>query len=106
MRYTVQEFIKSFKTCQQIKALNRKPYGLLQPIELPKSNREVITMDFVLQLPENKTSNSRILNVVDNVSKMIRITPIKSNITAPEPAMKFKHHIDRNHRLPMKIISD
>ena len=67
---------------------------------------EVITMDFVLPLPTTKNTNSDMLNVFNNLSKMIHIIPIKSNITAPELAMKFKEHIYRNHSLPNKIILD
>lgn len=106
MRHTVQEYIKSCRTCQQIKAQSHKPFGLLQPIEPTKSKWEVITMDFVIPLLETENGYSGILNVVDKLSKMIRIIPIRSNITAPEVALKFKEHIYRNHGLPKKIISD
>ncbi len=61
---------------------------------------------FVLPLPETKNGNSGILNVVCKLSKMIRITPIKSIITTPKVATKYKEHIYRNHGLPSKIISD
>ena len=63
-------------------------------------------MDFVIPLPETPKGNSGILNVVCKLSKMIRLIPIKSNISAPEVAIKFKEHVYRNHGLPSKIISD
>ena len=106
MRYTVQEFIKSCKTKEQIKARSHKPYGLLQPIEPPKSKREVVNMDLVLPLPETENENSGMLNVVDKLSKMMRIIAIKSNINPPEVAIKFKDYIYRNNGLPNKVISD
>ena len=37
MRNTLREYIRSCQTCQQIKARNHKPYGLLNPIEPTKS---------------------------------------------------------------------
>ena len=46
------------------------------------------------------------LSVVDKLSKMVRIIPIKSNITASEVAMKFNQHVYLNHDLPNKLISD
>ncbi len=55
-------------------------------------------MYFILPLSETKNSNIGIPTVVHNLSKMIRIIPIKSNITAPEVAMKFNEHVYRNHR--------
>ena len=106
MRETVKQFVKSCRTCQQTKARNHKPFGLLQPIEPPSTKWEVITMDFVLPLPETKNGYSGILNVVCKLSKMIRIIPIKSTISAPEVAIKFKEHVYRHHGLPSKIISD
>ena len=41
-------------------------------------------MDFVLPLPRTKNDNDGILSVVNKLSKMIRIKPIKSNITTPD----------------------
>ena len=106
MRSTVEQLIKNCRTCQQTKARNHKPYGLLLPIEPPKSKWEVIAMDFVVPLPETKNGKSWILNIVCKLSKMISIIPIKSNITAPEVARKFKEHVYRSHGLSSKIISD
>lgn len=38
MRDTVNKFVKSCRTCQQIKPRNHKPFGSLQPILHPKPN--------------------------------------------------------------------
>ncbi len=63
-------------------------------------------MDFIPLLPETKNGNSGILNVFCKLSKMIRIIPVKSNVTALEVAIKFKQYAYSNHGLPSKIISD
>ena len=81
MRLILQEYNKSYQTCQKIKTRNHKLYGLLQPIEPPKGQWVVIMMDIVLRPPVMKNGNSGILRVVDKLSKMIRIIPIKSIIT-------------------------
>ena len=57
-------------------------------------------------IPKNTNENSAILNIVCKLSNMIRIIPIKSKITAPKVASKFKKHIYRRYGLPLKIISD
>lgn len=106
MRNRFKEFVNSCGTCRQTKARIHKPFGLVQPIDHPTRKLEVIALDFVLTLPETRSDKCAILNVVCKFSKMIRITPIKSNISAPGSSIKFKNHIYRNHRLPMKIISD
>ena len=82
MRNAVHEFIKSCRAFQQINARNRKPHGLLQSIELTEPEWEVITMDCVLALPKTKNGYSIISNVVDKLTKMIRMISVKPNITA------------------------
>ena len=99
---TVEDYVQSRRICQQTKARNHKPYGLLLPIEPPESKWEVITMDFIIPLPQTKNGNSGILNVVCTLSKMIRIIYIKTNITAPKFAMKFKENFCHNHGLHQK----
>ena len=106
IRNTVWGYIRSCQKYQQIKARNHKTYKILHPTEPPKSKWDVITMDFVLPLPETKNRNGGIVNVVCKLSKMIRITSIQSNITAREVVMKFEEHIYRNHGLPLRIVSD
>ena len=106
MRSSIRDYVKGCRICQQTKPRNHKPFGLIQPIEPPKSKWQVITMDFIAPLPETKNRYSGVMTVVDKLSKMIRLIPIKSTINAPETAMRFKEHIYRNHGIPNKIISD
>ena len=77
---TVEEFINSCRTYQQTEAHKHKPYGSLQPIKPPESKWEVVTMGFVIPLPETAKGKSGILNVVCKFSKMIRA--IQSNQTS------------------------
>lgn len=63
-------------------------------------------MDFIVPLPRTKNGNDGILNLVDELSKMIRLVPIVKVICAPSVAHKFKDHIYRNHGLSSKIKSD
>ena len=106
MRTKIEQFIKSFRTCQQTKAHNHKPHGLVRSIEPLEYKWVVMTMDFVVKLLKTARVNYGTQNVVCKLSKMIRITPIKSNITATEIAAKFELQAYRNHGLPSKIISD
>lgn len=106
LRQTVEDYVSSCRTCQKTKSRNHKPFGFLKPIEPPMTKWETVTMDFILPLPRTKNGNEGILNLVDKLSKMIRLIPIDINISAPEVAYKFKQHVYRNHGLPSKIISD
>ena len=106
LRNSVHEFVKTCRTCQQTKSRNHKPYGFLQPIDPPNTKWQVLTMDFIAPLPKTKQGFSGIMTIVCKLSKMIRLIPIKHNMSAPEIAAKFKEVIYRNHGLPKKIISD
>ena len=68
LRKDVQDYVASCYTCQRTKAKNKKPYGLLQPIDPPKQKWSVITMDFVGPLPKTKNGYTSILNVIDKLS--------------------------------------
>ena len=46
------------------------------------------------------------LVVVDRLSKMIRIIPMKPNEDAPKFAKSYKEFVYRHHGLPLNIISD
>ena len=63
-------------------------------------------MDFIVPLPRTKQKYDGILNVVDRLSKMIRLIPITKDIDAPGVARLFRDNIYRHHGLPQKIISD
>lgn len=106
LRKDIHDYVKSCRICQQTKARNHRPYGLLQPIDPPDTKWTTITMDFITPLPQTKQGHNGILNVVDKLSKMIRSIPIPKNSDAVTIAKLFKEHIYRNHGLPSKIISD
>jgi hypothetical protein len=48
MRKDVEEFVKTCAICQQMKAANHTPYGLLQPLPVPDRVWEDISMDFIV----------------------------------------------------------
>ena len=106
LRQTVRDFVSTCKVCQQVKSPNHKPFGFLQPIDPPTTKWQVVTMDFIVPLPETITGFSGIMTVVCKLSKMIRLIPITYDIDAPGTAKKFKEVVYRNHGLPSKIICD
>ena len=51
MRKDVKDFVGHCYVCQTVKYSTERPYGLLQPTELPKRVWEDIAMDFITGLP-------------------------------------------------------
>ena len=50
MKKDVVRHVEKCLTCAQVKAEHQKPYGMLQPLEIPVWKWEKITMDFVTKL--------------------------------------------------------
>ena len=51
MKRHVRDFVLHCLTCQQVKAEQQKPAGLLQPLEVAEWKWEHVTMDFVTHFP-------------------------------------------------------
>jgi hypothetical protein len=60
MKADIVNFVARCLECQQVKAENRHPTGILQPHAIPESKWEVISMDFiVVQLIRRYTKKLR-----------------------------------------------
>src|SRR3954465_4667867 len=79
---------------------------MLKPLPIPDKKWDVVTMDFITQLPLTKNGHDAIFVVVDKLSKTIKAIPTVTTVTAPEVADLFFHHIFRHFGLPSIIISD
>ena len=64
-----------------------------------------VSVDIIGPLPESQGKNV-ILTIVDRFSKMIRLFPISTDITAKGVATIFRDHIFKLHGTPQKVISD
>ena len=106
LRSTIDTYVASCQVYQRTKAPNHKPFGLLQPLDPPDTKWTHITMDFITPLPKTPRNHTAIFNVVDRLSKMIRIIPLPPNFDAPLVAKLFKNNVYRHHGLPQVIVSD
>ena len=50
-------FIAICQECYLVKAKHQHPSGLLQPLPIPKWKWEVISMDFIMGIPNSKKQN-------------------------------------------------
>ena len=103
----VRNYVTSCWSCQINKPSNQKPMGLLQPIPIPTRRWQVITMDFITDLPKTRTQqHDTILVVVDKFSKMVHFIPCTKSIDAPGVSKLFFREIIKHHGVPEVIISD
>ncbi len=106
MRESVKSFVSTCDSCQRTKATNHKPYGLLNPLEIPDERWHTVTFDFIMDLPRSATCNDAILVWVDKLTKYVHLVPTQKTCSAEELARLFIKHIFQFHGLPKKLISD
>lgn len=106
MQRDVARFVARCLTCQQVKAEQRRPGGLLQPLPIPEWKWEQITMDFVSGLPRSPTGHDTIWVIVDRLTKSAHFLPIKKADPASKLGKMYIREIVRLHGVPVTIVSD
>ena len=102
----VKDYIQSCHSCQQNKSSNQKSGGLLQPLLIPERKWQVVTMDFIMSLPETDRGHTAILVVVDKLTKMVHLIPTTVHVTGEETARLYLDHVWKHHGVPESIVSD
>lgn len=105
LKAAVTSFVQSCLVCQQAKPDRARLPGLLQPLPIPDSAWQVISMDFVEGLPTSGTANC-ILVVIDSFTKYGHFIPLKHPFTAASVAKAFLTNVYCLHGMPTAIISD
>jgi len=105
MQTYVRRYVEACDTCARIKTPRHKPYGLLQPLDIPARPWKSISMDFIVKLPASHNYDS-IWVVCDRLTRYAHFIPCQETLTAPDLAWLFLDRIFRLHGLPDSIISD
>jgi len=105
MSKDIRSYITTCPICQQIKHARHLPYGLLQPIPIPSQPFEVVTMDFIGELPSSKGFNA-IFVMVCKLTKFAFFIPCTTNLNEEQAARMFFDKIVTLVGLPKQIISD
>ena len=105
MSREIKVFVNTCDVCQKIKPRRHGPVGLLQSIPVPSQPFEVVSMDFIPELP---TSNGfdNVLVIVDKLTKYAIFVPTTTRITEVETARLFFKHVISKFGIPRQIISD
>jgi hypothetical protein len=106
MSKDIREFVTTCDVCQKVKSKRHAPYGLLQPIPIPSKPFEVISMDFIPELPKTESGHDNILVVVDKLTKFAIFIPTKTTLNEKECASLLFDNVFTKYGLPLQIISD
>ena len=80
--------------------------GKLHPLDIPQMKWECISMDFVTSLPIVQGGYDSIMVVVDYLTKVAHLIPVKKNFSTSDIARIFIKEIFCLHGLPKRIVSD
>ncbi|KAL1220367.1 hypothetical protein V5N11_005992 [Cardamine amara subsp. amara] len=105
MNIEIQQYVRNCGVCQQNKYDSAAKPGLLQPLPIPQSVWESISMDFVEGLPPSGGKHC-ILVVVDQLSKSAHFVSLSHPYIAIDVAQAYMDNIFKLYGLPKEIISD
>jgi hypothetical protein len=105
MRTNVKNFLNRCIIFQHAKG-KRQNTGLYKPFLIPERLWDVVSMDFVLEMPRTQRGCDSIFVVVDGFSKMAHFIPFHKTNDATHIENLFFKEVVRNHGLPKRIISD
>ena len=77
----------------------------LHPHSIPEGPWQEVSADLIGPLPESKGFNA-VLAVIDQFSKMIRLIPMTTELTAGGLAELYRDHVWKDHGIPRKMTSD
>ncbi|KAJ9551511.1 hypothetical protein OSB04_015556 [Centaurea solstitialis] len=106
MKKDVAYFVERCMTCLQVKAEHQRPYGKLQPLEIPQWKWDHITMDFVTKLPRTPKGFDAIWVIVDRLTKSAHFLPINETYSLDKLARIYVNEIVTRHGILLSIVSD
>jgi transposase InsO family protein len=106
MSRSIYSYVVSCPSCQRNKPVMQRPLGLLQPLPVPSSKWEQITMDLITDLPVTKRGHDAVVTFVDRLTKMVHFAPTTKTAGAEVIANVFVRTWYKHHGLPRIIISD
>ena len=101
----VKEFVLSCDICSRSKIPRHRPYGLLQPLPVPRRPWSSVSMDFITDLPPSNSFDS-IFVVVDRLTKMAHFVPYFKTSSSEDMARLFLDNVYRYQGLLDDIVSD
>jgi hypothetical protein len=74
----VVNYIARCLECQKVKLEHRNLVGLLQPLPIMEWKWEVVSVDFIIELPITMKQHDSIMVVVDKLNKATHFIPVKT----------------------------
>ena len=106
MKRHVGDFVRRCLTCQQVKAVNQNPAGLLQPLDVAEWKWKHVTMNFVTHLARTPWRHDAVWVIVDRLTKSTHFLAVRMTFTLDEFCRLYIRDIVQLHGVPVSIVSD
>ena len=101
----IGQYISTCDLCLRTKPIRQAPVGELQPLQIPDSRQDTLSIDFVVELPLS-SGHDIMMTVVDSVSKRAHFILTHTTVTAEGAARLFLHQVWKLYGLPKCVILD
>jgi len=98
-------YVSHCDLCLRTKIQHCLPTGELQPLPIPEERWDVISIDFILELPESGEYDS-IMVAVDSAGKRSHFVKTVTTVTAAGAANLYLWNVWKLHSLPRKVMSN
>jgi len=101
----IGQYVSTCDLCLRTKPIRQAPVGELHPLQIPDSQWDMLSVDFIVELPLS-SGHDAVITVVDLVSKQAHFIPTHTTVTAEGAARLFLHQVWKLHGLPKYVVSD
>ena len=112
----VERYVRGCAACHRAKSSNEMPFGLLQPLEIPRRRWQWINVGFITKLPQTTTApgelpiyggNDTIITFIDALTKRAHwVATCEKSLTAERFVEIFTNSFFKLHGLPDAIVPD
>jgi hypothetical protein len=81
MSHYIGIYIKTCDLCHQMKVQRRRPMGKLHPSETPEAPWDMISVDFIVELPQSHGYDT-IMCVIDSLTKCVHFIMTHTTLNA------------------------
>jgi hypothetical protein len=106
MKFGVTQYVSKCPACLQVNAEHQKPYGRIQPLDIPEWKWTKITMDLITKLLRTPKGYDKIWVIVDFSTKSAHFLLIRETYSSERMAELFVKEIVAKHGVPVSIVSD
>ena len=101
----IGQYISTCDLCLRTKLIRQALVGELHPLWIPDSRWDMLSVDFVMELPLS-SGHDAMMTVVDLVSKRTHFIPMHTTVTVKGAAQLFLHQVWKLHGLPKCVVSN